>query len=262
MSVIVERKDAVTTVVIDRPHVRNAIDRQTADALVSAFLAFEHDESAKVAVLTGAGGYFCAGADLKDVATSRGNRLHAPTGAPLDGAGPMGPTRLMLSKPVIAAIAGPAVAGGLELACWCDLRVAEEDAVFGVYCRRWGVPLIDGGTVRLPHLIGQSRALDMILTGRAVHAMEAFAMGLANRVVPKGEGRAQAEKLAREIARMPQTCLREDRKSVYEQWGLDFAGALANEYAHGARTLASGETLSGAERFASGKGRGGDFSDI
>ncbi|HWA88487.1 MAG TPA: crotonase/enoyl-CoA hydratase family protein [Rhizomicrobium sp.] len=262
MSVHVERKDAVTTVVIDRPEARNAVDRPTADALASAFLAFEHDDGAKVAVLTGAGGTFCSGADLKGVATSRGNRLQEPTGAQFDGAAPMGPTRLMLTKPVIAAVAGFAVAGGLELACWCDLRVAEEDAVFGVYCRRWGVPLIDGGTVRLPRLIGQSRALDMILTGRAVGAREAFEMGLANRVVAKGESRAAAERLASEIARMPQTCMREDRLSVYEQWSRDLAGALANEFVHGARTLASGETSAGAQRFASGKGRGGSFTDI
>ena len=262
MSIAVERKDAVTTVVIDRPQARNAVDRPTADALVEAFLAFEHDESAKVAVLTGAGGYFCAGADLKGVATSRGNRLHEPSGAALDGAGPMGPTRLMLSKPVIAAIAGPAVAGGLELACWCDLRVAEEDAVFGVFCRRWGVPLIDGGTVRLPRLIGQSRALDMILTGRPVGAAEALSFGLANRLVPKGESRREAEHLAAELARLPQTCLRSDRLSVYEQNDRGFAGAMANECARGMATLASGESREGAARFASGKGRGGSFENI
>jgi enoyl-CoA hydratase len=262
MSVIVERNDAVTTVVIDRPRVRNAVDRPTADALASAFLAFERDDTAKVAVLWGAGGTFCSGADLKGVATGRGNRLHEPTGADFDGAAPMGPTRLLLSKPVIAAVAGFAVAGGLELACWCDLRVAEEDAVFGVFCRRWGVPLIDGGTVRLPRLIGQSRALDMILTGRAVGAAEAHAFGLANRVVPRGESRSEAERLAAEIARMPQTCLREDRHSVYEQWHRDLAGAMANEFAHGGRTQASGETLAGAERFAAGKGRGGSFEDV
>ncbi|MBV9991250.1 MAG: crotonase/enoyl-CoA hydratase family protein [Alphaproteobacteria bacterium] len=262
MSVTVERKGAVTTVIIDRPEVRNAIDRPTADALVEAFLAFEHDESAKVAVLWGAGGTFCSGADLKGVATSRGNRLQEPTGARLDAAAPMGPTRLMLTKPVIAAVAGFAVAGGLELACWCDLRVAEEDAVFGVYCRRWGVPLIDGGTVRLPRLIGQSRALDMILTGRAVGAREALSFGLANRVAAKGRCREEAEELAQSIARMPQTCMREDRLSVYEQWDGTLAAALANEYAHGARTLASGETVEGAARFASGKGRGGSFENI
>ncbi|HVU20204.1 MAG TPA: crotonase/enoyl-CoA hydratase family protein [Rhizomicrobium sp.] len=261
-TVRVERKDAVTTVIINRPDVRNAIDRPTADALVAAFIAFENDERAKVAVLWGTGGTFCSGADLKGVATSRGNRLQEPTGAPLDGAAPMGPTRLMLSKPVIAAVAGHAVAGGLELACWCDMRVMEEDATFGVFCRRWGVPLIDGGTVRLPRLIGQSRALDMILTGRAVGAAEALSFGLANRVVPKGESRTAAEALAGDIARMPQTCLREDRMSVYEQFGRNLGPALANEFAHGSRTLASGETVEGAARFASGKGRGGDFDNI
>jgi enoyl-CoA hydratase len=263
-TVRVERNDDVTTVILDRPAARNAVDRPTADALVAAFLAFERDESAKVAVLWGASGAFCAGADLKGVAEGRGNRLSPPKepGDRLDGDAPMGPTRMQLSKPVIAAVAGPAVAGGLELACWCDLRVAEEDAVFGVYCRRWGVPLIDGGTVRLPRLIGQSRALDMILTGRRVAAMEAFAMGLANRVVPRGESRAEAEKLAAELARLPQTCLRSDRSSVYEQFDADFRGALANEFRHGMATLATGESLEGAARFASGKGRGGSFENI
>jgi enoyl-CoA hydratase len=261
-TVCVERKDAVTTVIINRPDVRNAIDRPTADALVEAFIAFQNDETAKVAVLWGSGGTFCSGADLKGVATSRGNRLQEPTGAQLDGAAPMGPTRLMLSKPVIAAVSGYAVAGGLELACWCDLRVMEEDATFGVFCRRWGVPLIDGGTVRLPRLIGQSRALDMILTGRAVDASEALSFGLANRVVPKGESRAAAEALAADIARMPNTCMREDRLSVYEQFGRDLTAALSNEFVHGSRTLASGETVEGASRFASGKGRGGNFDNI
>jgi len=263
-SVRVEQNGSVTTVIIDRPEARNAVDRPTADALVEAFLAFEHDENAKAAVLWGAGGAFCAGADLKGVAAGRGNRLSPPAEPldPLAGDAPMGPTRMRLSKPVIAAIAGPAVAGGLELALWCDLRVAEEDAVFGVYCRRWGVPLIDGGTVRLPRLIGQSRALDMILTGRPVAAMEAFAMGLANRVVPKGESRVEAEKLGVELARLPQTCLKSDRSSVYEQFDCDFAGAMANEFRHGMATLATGESLAGAARFASGKGRSGSFEDI
>jgi enoyl-CoA hydratase len=261
-TVRVERQDAVTTVVIDRPDVRNAIDRPTADALVKAFIAFERDERAKVAVLWGAGGTFCSGADLKAVAGSRGNTLQEPSGASLDSAAPMGPTRLVLSKPVIAAVSGYAVAGGLELACWCDLRVAEDDAIFGVFCRRWGVPLIDGGTVRLPRLIGQSRALDMILTGRAVGASEALSFGLANRVVARGTSRIEAERLAADIARMPQTCMQEDRKSVYEQFGRELADALANEYVHGERTLASGETRQGAARFASGKGRGGSFEDL
>ncbi|MDE3114292.1 MAG: crotonase/enoyl-CoA hydratase family protein [Pseudomonadota bacterium] len=261
-----EHKGAVTTVILDRPEVRNAVDRPTAEALAEAFLAFEKDESQSVAVLWGAGGTFCAGADLKAVAEGRGNRTSPPrAGAdydPLAGDAPMGPTRLMLSKPVIAAVAGHAVAGGLELACWCDLRVVEEDAVFGVFCRRWGVPLIDGGTVRLPRLIGQSRALDMILTGRPVGAMEAFAMGLANRVVKTGEARAEAEKLAAEIARLPQTCLRGDRSSVYEQCGLDAAHAMAGEFAHGMKTLAGGEALKGATRFSEGHGRGGRFDDL
>jgi enoyl-CoA hydratase/carnithine racemase len=264
-SVYVERKDAVTTVILDRPQARNAVDRPTADALAAAFLAFEQDETRKVAVLWGAGGAFCAGADLKAVADGRGNRVTRIDPEAMDrlaADGPMGPTRLCLSKPVIAAVAGPAVAGGLELALWCDLRVAEEDAVFGVYCRRWGVPLIDGGTVRLPRLIGQSRALDMILTGRPVHAREALEFGLANRVVAKGTARAEAEKLAAEIARFPPLCLRGDRQSVYEQFAMDFAHAMANEAALGVKTLASGESQAGAARFASGKGRGGDFNDL
>ena len=261
-----ERSGAVTTVILDRPAARNAVDRPTAEALGAAFLAFEHDADAKVAVLWGAGGTFCAGADLKAVATGRGNRLAAPaTGAgfdPLAPDAPMGPTRMLLSKPVIAAVSGYAVAGGLELALWCDLRVAEDDAVFGVFCRRWGVPLIDGGTIRLPRLIGQSRALDMILTGRAVGAQEAFEMGLANRVVAKGHARAAAEELAREIAAMPQICLRSDRKSVYGQNGLALDEALAQEFAAGRATLESGESREGAARFAGGKGRGGRFDDL
>ncbi|MBU6472003.1 MAG: crotonase/enoyl-CoA hydratase family protein [Alphaproteobacteria bacterium] len=261
-----EHKDAVTTVILARPEVRNAVDRPTAEALAEAFLAFERDDSRSVAVLWGAGGTFCAGADLKAVAEGRGNRTRPPgTGAgydPLAGDAPMGPTRLLLSKPVIAAVAGHAVAGGLELACWCDLRVVEESAVFGVFCRRWGVPLIDGGTVRLPRLIGQSRALDMILPGRPVGAMEAFAWGLANRVVKTGEARAEAEKLAHELARLPQTCLRSDRLSVYEQFGQVQAEAMAGEFAHGMKTLQSAEALEGAARFAEGRGRGGRFDDL
>ncbi|HVV65826.1 MAG TPA: crotonase/enoyl-CoA hydratase family protein [Rhizomicrobium sp.] len=259
-----ERRGEIATVILDRPQARNAVDRRTADALVEAFLSFERDETAKVAVLWGAGGVFCAGADLKALAAGGGNRLSPPQSAldALAGDAPMGPTRMRLSKPVIAAIAGHAVAGGLELALWCDLRVAEEDAVFGVYCRRWGVPLIDGGTVRLPRLIGQSRALDMILTGRPVRAMEAFAMGLANRLVKRGESRSAAEELALELARFPQVCLKSDRKSVYEQCGLDFAAAMANEFALGSATLASGESRAGAEAFASGKGRGGKLADF
>jgi enoyl-CoA hydratase len=264
-NVYVERKDAVTTVVLNRPQARNAVDRATADALAEAFLAFEKDDAAKVAVLWGAGGTFCAGADLKAVATGGGNQVTKIDPAnldPLAADGPMGPTRMQLTKPVIAAVSGYAVAGGLELACWCDLRVAEEDAVFGVFCRRWGVPLIDGGTVRLPRLIGQSRALDMILTGRAVSAREALEFGLANRVVAKGQARSDAETLAAGIAQLPQTCLRSDRRSVYEQYDRDFAAAMANETALGRATLAGGESREGASRFASGKGRGGSFENI
>jgi enoyl-CoA hydratase len=261
-AVRVERDGFVTTVILDRPDVRNAVDRPTAAALADAFLAFEQDDHARVAVLWGAGGTFCAGADLKGVAEGRGNLTRAPDGDAFAIDGPMGPSRMRLTKPVIAAVSGHAVAGGLELAVWCDLRVAEEDAVFGVFCRRWGVPLIDGGTVRLARLIGQSRALDMILTGRPVAAAEALAFGLANRVVPKGQARAAAETLAAEIARMPQLCLRSDRSSVYEQWNLSVPEALALEFRHGLETLKSGEARDGAARFASGKGRGGSFEDL
>ncbi len=263
-SVLIERDGPVTTVILNRPDVRNAVDRPTAKALAEAFLQFENDQGANVAVLWGAGGTFCSGADLKAVAAGRGNLTVPPADPPdwLDVGAPMGPTRLRLSKPVIAAVCGHAVAGGLELALWCDLRVAEQSAVFGVFCRRWGVPLIDGGTVRLPRLIGQSRALDMILTGRGVGAAEALAMGLANRVVPDGEGRMAAEKLAHEIARFPQTCLRGDRLSSYEQFDLDFPKAMANEFAHGMKTLQSGESQRGAAQFAKGHGRGGRFDDI
>jgi enoyl-CoA hydratase len=242
------------------------VDRPTAEALAAAFLAFERDQSQSVAVLWGAGGTFCAGADLKAVASGTGNRTVPPKSGdapdPLAGDGPMGPTRMQLSKPVIAAVSGYAVAGGLELALWCDLRVAEEDAVFGVFCRRWGVPLIDGGTIRLPRLIGQSRALDMILTGRAVAAPEALAIGLANRVVAKDHAREAAESLAHEIAKMPQACVRSDRTSVYEQFALPMASALAREFALGLETLRSGESRAGAARFAEGKGRGGRFDEI
>lgn len=240
-NVRVERSGPVLTVVLDRLAVKNAVDRATAEALADAFRAFEADEEALVAVLWGAGGTFCAGADLKAIAAGRPNRV-AP-----DGDGPMGPSRMRLHKPVIAAIAGHAVAGGLELALWCDLRVAEQDAVLGVFCRRWGVPLIDGGTVRLPRLIGTSRALDLILTGRPVGADEALQMGLVNRVVPSGTAREAAEALAREIAAFPQTCMRGDRASVYEQWDLDFDEALANELRHGEKALR--EAVAGATRF-------------
>ena len=251
-AVRVERNGPVYTVILSRPHARNAVDGPAAQALLEAFEAFEADQSAAVAVLWGEGGTFCAGADLKALGTERGNRLGD------DGPGPMGPTRLRLGKPVIAAVAGYAVAGGLELALWCDLRVAAEDAVFGVFCRRWGVPLIDGGTVRLPRLIGVSRAMDLVLTGRPVPAQEALRMGLANRVVPAGTERAAAEELAAAIARFPQTCLREDRLSLLDQDGLDEREAMAGEWRHGMVSLAA-DAASGAQRFASGAGRGGSF---
>ncbi|MGW2410347.1 crotonase/enoyl-CoA hydratase family protein [Streptomyces sp. NPDC001739] len=249
MSVRVERAGPVTTVVLSRPDRRNAVDGATARQLAAAFREFEEDDGARAAVLWGAGGTFCSGADLKEVGTGRGNRVAA------DGDGPMGPTRLRLSKPVIAAVAGHAVAGGLELALWCDLRVAEEDAVFGVFCRRWGVPLIDGGTVRLPRLIGASRAMDLVLTGRPVPAAEALAIGLANRLVPTGTARAEAEALAAELARFPQACLRSDRASLLDQEGRDETAAMADELRYGQAVLA--EALQGAARFAAGAGRHG-----
>ncbi|MBK9594725.1 MAG: crotonase/enoyl-CoA hydratase family protein [Rhodocyclales bacterium] len=254
MNVRIEKKDRVTTVILDRPEKRNAVDRPTATALADAFRAFDADPDSAVAVLWGAGGHFCAGADLGALTDeSRRNRISP------EGDGPMGPTRLQLSKPVIAAVSGYCVAGGLELACWCDLRVAEESAVFGVFCRRFGVPLIDGGTVRLPRLIGASRAMDMILTGRPVDAAEALAMGLANRVVAEGTARESAEALAAELSRLPQTCLRHDRLSSLEQWSLPPAQALANEFTHGLKTLESGEWLQGAARFGKGEGKHGAF---
>jgi enoyl-CoA hydratase len=254
MSVKVETADGVMTIVIDRPHVRNAIDGPTARALADAFRGFEQANDAAVAVLTGAGGTFCAGADLKAVATGE-DALAVQAG----GDGPLGPTRMLLSKPVIAAVAGYAVAGGLELALWCDLRVVERSAVFGAFERRWGVPLIDGGTVRLPRIVGLGRALDMILTGRAVGADEALAMGLANRVVEDGAARAEAEALARSIAAFPQTCLRNDRLSAYEAGGRDLEAALARELELGVDTLSSGETVAGAQAFVGGRGRHGTF---
>ncbi|WP_435282746.1 crotonase/enoyl-CoA hydratase family protein [Streptomyces koelreuteriae] len=254
MPVRIERQGHVSTVVLSRPEARNAVDGPTAVELAAAFREFEADEEARVAVLWGEGGTFCAGADLKALGTDRGNRAEP------DGDGPMGPTRMRLSKPVIAAVAGHAVAGGLELALWCDLRVAEEDAVFGVFCRRWGVPLIDGGTVRLPRLIGTGRALDLILTGRPVPAAEAHDIGLVNRVVPAGRARAEAEELAAVIAGFPQACLRADRASVLDQEGLDEPSALRAEFRHGAGVLA--ESVEGAARFASGAGRHGSFTDL
>ena len=246
-----EHDGPVTVVTIDRPEVRNAVDRATAEALADAFRGFAGDDDRSVAVLTGAGGAFCAGADLKAISSGGGNR------ATPHGDGPMGPTRMLLDKPVVAAVEGHAVAGGLELALWCDLRVAARDAVFGVFCRRWGVPLIDGGTVRLPRLVGHSHALDMILTGRGVSGDEALAMGLANRVTEPGAALDGAVTLAHELARLPQQCLRSDRRSSYEQWGLTIDDALANEFERGAATIASGETVEGASRFASGAGRHG-----
>lgn len=243
----------VLVVTIDRPEARNAVDGPTAAALVAAFRDFDADESLSVAVLTGASGTFCAGADLKAIGSGRGNRIEADVS--LDG--PMGPTRMMLSKPVIAAVEGHCVAGGLELATWCDLRVASTSAVFGVFCRRWGVPLVDGGTIRLPRLIGHSRALDMILTGRPVGADEALLMGLANRVVAEGAALDSAVQMAHELAALPQRCLRSDRMSTYDQWALDLPTALDRETELGLATVRSGETREGAARFAAGAGRHG-----
>jgi enoyl-CoA hydratase len=247
----VERDGPVSTVILDRPQVRNAVDGPTAAALASAFAEFEADSRASVAVLCGAGGTFCAGADLAAIGGPDSNRVEP------EGDGPMGPTRMRLSKPVIAAISGYAVAGGLELALWCDLRVAEDDAVLGVFCRRWGVPLIDGGTVRLPRLIGLGRALDLILTGRAVAAAEAMQMGLVSRVVPHGQARAAAEALAREIAAFPQTCLRSDRQSAVQSLSLTDAEAIANEFWHGMTALAAPGLAEEIGRFRGGAGRGG-----
>jgi enoyl-CoA hydratase len=255
MSVRVEHDGEVTTVLLARPERKNAVDGATADALAEAFRAFDADPKAKVAVFHGEGGVFCAGADLKAVGSDTQNHLNET------GDGPMGPSRLLLSKPVIASIAGHAVAGGLELALWCDLRVAEEDAVLGVFCRRWGVPLIDGGTVRLPRLIGTSRALDLILTGRAVSAQEALAMGLVNRVVKKGGAREAATALARELAAFPQACMNADRLSAIRQEGLSLEAALLQEFKGGLDALMN-EGAAGAQRFASGKGRHGRFDDL
>lgn len=246
-------KDSVAIVTIARPEVRNAVNRETADELAVMFRRFDSDDSLRVAILTGAGGCFCAGADLNAVASGKGNRI-AP-----EGDGPLGCTRMLLGKPVIAAVEGFAVAGGLELALWCDLRIAARDAVFGVYCRRFGVPLIDGGSVRLSRLIGMSHALDMILTGRGVSGDEALRMGLANRLVKPGKALEAASGLARELAAFPQRCMCSDRRSVYEAWTLPLPEALANEYRHGVATIQSGESRVGAERFKSGAGRHGQF---
>jgi enoyl-CoA hydratase len=255
--IIIEKQDRISTILINRPEVRNAVDGQTAAELVQAFKDFDNDPDAAVAILGGVGGTFCAGADLKAVAGEGDVNRITP-----DGDGPMGPTRMLLSKPVIAAVSGYAVAGGLELACWCDLRVIEESAVMGIFCRRWGVPLIDGGTVRLPRLIGMSRALDLILTGRPVLAQEALQIGLANRVVPDGTALQAARELATELIRFPQQCLRNDRLSAYRQWDMEQAEAIRQEFALGMEVITSGETLSGATRFAKGKGRHGDFEQI
>ena len=253
--VAVEKEGTTTIVSIDRfAEARNAVDRETAGLLREAFFAFDRDDTQSVAILTGRGGTFCAGADLKAVAGRTGRPVFDA-----EAPGPMGPTRHQLSKPVIAAVEGYAVAGGLELALWCDLRVAASDAVFGVFCRRWGVPLVDGGTIRLPRLVGQSHALDMILTGRGVSGDEALRMGLANRVVAPGTALVAATALAYELARFPQRCLRSDRLSAYEQWSLPLDAALANEYRHGIATIRSGETVEGAGRFAGGAGRHGKF---
>ena len=252
-SVFTERRGPVTIVTINRPEVRNAVDGPTAAGLVESMRTADADEVTAVIVLTGAGGTFCAGADLKAVAAGRGNRVNP------DGDGPMGPTRMVMSKPVLAAVEGHAVAGGLELALWCDLRVAAEDAVFGVYCRRWGVPLIDGGTVRLPRLIGHSRAMDMILTGRPVSGQEALDFGLANRLVRSGSALEAAEELGRQLSEFPQGCLRSDRASALAQWGRTEADAMAYEIEVGLATIRSGETQAGAARFAAGAGRHGSF---
>ncbi|QFU75057.1 crotonase/enoyl-CoA hydratase family protein [Halioglobus maricola] len=256
MSISVEKQGQIAVITLARPEVRNAVDGPTAAALADAFREFDADPELAVAVFHGANGMFCAGADLKAIASeAAANRLVS------EGDGPMGPSRMLLSKPVVAAISGHAVAGGLELALWCDLRVVEEDAIMGVFCRRWGVPLIDGGTVRLPRLIGHSRALDLILTGRPVAADEALAMGLANRVVPAGEALARALALAEQLASFPQTCLRSDRLSAYEQWDLEYAAAMTNEFERGMQVVASRETVEGATRFALGAGRHGKFED-
>lgn len=255
MTINIEKKDAVTTIILNRAEARNAVNRPMAEALANAFREFDQDDSAKVAVLYGED-TFCAGADLKAVASGEAaNRLAT------EGDGPMGPSRMLLSKPVIAAIEGHAVAGGLELALWCDLRVAAEDSILGVFCRRFGVPLIDGGSVRLPRLIGMSHALDLILTGRPVDANEALHMGLVNRVCAPGSARATAEQLAREIAQFPQFCLQQDRLSAYQQWNLPLTDALDNEFRLGMEVIQSGETVAGATRFSQGHGRHGGFKD-
>jgi enoyl-CoA hydratase len=256
MTVLVDTSESTTIITIDRPEVKNAVDGPTAARLAEAFRDFDADPSQAAAVLTGAQGTFCAGADLKAVASGNGNRMRE------SGDGPMGPSRMLLNKPVIAAVEGYAVAGGLELALWCDLRVAAKDAVFGVYCRRWGVPLVDGGTIRLPRLIGHSHAMDMILTGRGVFGEEAKQMGLANRLTEKGDALEAAIELAAGLARFPQRCMQNDRQSAYRQWHLSQHEALLEETRLGLQVIRSGETQAGARRFAEGAGRHGDFEDI
>jgi enoyl-CoA hydratase len=255
LPVRIEKSGPVTTVIISRPERRNAVNGATSRALAAAFRAFDADQDASVAVLWGEGGTFCAGADLKAIGTPEANPVRE------DGDGPMGPTRMTLSKPVIAAISGYAVAGGLELALWCDLRVMEEDATLGVFCRRWGVPLIDGGTVRLPRIIGVGRALELILTGRPVGAEEALSIGLVNKVVPRGQARQEAEALAGQLASFPQICMRNDRLSALEQYGMPLEQAMANELRHGMEALFE-EARSGARRFAAGAGRHGTFEEV
>ena len=265
MPVRVEKDGPVTTVIIDRPEARNAVNPETADALVAAFKDFDSDPAASVAVFYGEHGYFCAGWDLKHASSGMGNLEFSELAMPLDDTepprGPLGPSRLELSKPVIAAVAGPALAGGMELALWCDIRVMEKDAYFGVYCRRWGIPLMDGGTVRLPRIVGQGRALEIIMTGRKVPAAECHQIGLCEKIVPRGKAREEAEKLAHEIARFPQECVRADRRSVYLQRGLPVRDALRKEWYNATEALKN-EGIAGATRFVSGLGRHGDFSKI
>lgn len=253
MSIKIEKNYPIYTIILDNPEVKNAVDGPTATKLANAFRNFEKDEKALVAVLWGANGTFCSGANLKAITEGRGNRIEK------EGDGPMGPTRMLLSKPVIAAISGYAVAGGLELALWCDIRIAESNAILGVFNRRFGVPLIDGGTIRLPRLIGLSRAIDMILTGRPITAQEAYNWGLVNRLVDIGESKKEAVKLAREIALFPQVCLKNDRLSTYNQFGLNFKDAMAKEFEFGLKTLESGEYLEGSTEFIKGKGKHGKF---
>jgi enoyl-CoA hydratase len=253
MAILIEKKYPIYTVIIDNPDVKNAIDRTSAKELANAFRTFEQDKKAEVAVLYGSNGNFCSGANLKAITDGLGNQIEK------DGDGPMGPTRMTLSKPVIAAVAGYAVAGGLELALWCDLRVTEKSAIFGVFCRRFGVPLIDGGTVRLPRLIGLSRAMDMILTGRPITAQEAFSWGLANYIVEDGQSKQEAEKIAGEIAKFPKVCMRNDRLSAYYQFGLSTKEGMNKEFEYGEKTLKSGEYLEGSKAFIEGTGKHGKF---